>query len=177
MNTPFEDLEYLSDYLPDEGESVIVSRRGGELICEPVQGESYREGVGDAELYGRLVIANERLSRLAVVPLWTSLFVAFAVGVAFYQLSGIGWEGWYVALGIGAAGLLSGITWVSQRRRRVFETDVRHMLDSQMRRRSLNRFALIGAIRQHPELAILLDEISRHQATPPLPQREHSQPA
>lgn len=175
MNTPFEDLEYLSDYLPDEGESVIVTRRGGELICQPMQGDTYREGVGDSELYGRLVIANEHLSRLAVVPLWTSLFVAFAAAVAFYQLSGVGWEGWYVALAIGASGLLAGMSWVSRRRRQVFETDIRLMLDSQMRRRSLNRFALIGAIRQHPELATLLDEISRHFYAPPPPVRERTQ--
>jgi len=175
MNTPFEDLEYLSDYLPDEGESVVVTRRGGELICHPIQGESYREGVGDAELYGRLVLANERLSRLAATPLWTSLFLAFAVGVAFYQLSGVGWGGWYVALAIASAALLAGMTWVSRRRRSAFEADVRPMLESQMRRRGLNRFALIGAIRQHPELATLLDEISRHQMAPAPSYRESSQ--
>ncbi len=32
MNTPFEDLEYLADYLPDEGEAMLVSRRDGEGV-------------------------------------------------------------------------------------------------------------------------------------------------
>ena len=34
MNNPYEDLEYLAEFLPEEGESVIVTRRRGQLVCE-----------------------------------------------------------------------------------------------------------------------------------------------
>jgi hypothetical protein len=34
MATPFEELEYLADQLPEEGESIIVTRMYGELVCQ-----------------------------------------------------------------------------------------------------------------------------------------------
>ena len=55
MNSPFEELEYLADYLPDEGEAVIVVRKDGELVCEAFQREKYQEGITDPEFYGRLI--------------------------------------------------------------------------------------------------------------------------
>ena len=72
MSTPFEELEYLSDYLPEEGESVIVTRRAGELVCESGPGGRYGDGLLDPELYGRLVQWNLRLSSLSVLPIWSS---------------------------------------------------------------------------------------------------------
>jgi hypothetical protein len=161
MNTPFEELEYLADFLPEEGESMVVSRRGGELVCQPVQTENYRDGIADAELYGRLVLANERLNGLAVVPFWSCLFAALGCCVILFEWTDMGWNGWYLALAAAATAVLGGGAWAAQRRRRFYQKVVRAMLDNQMRRRHINRYALVGAIRQHPELSTLLDELSR----------------
>jgi len=161
MSTPFEDLEFIADYLPDEGESVVVSRRNGELVCQSVSATNGQEGISDAELYGRLVLANERLGRLSVVPVWICLLGAFALCVAFFHLSQVGWQGWYVAVGVAAITALLGSTWVAILRARLFRREIVPMLDNQMRRRGFNRFALVGAIRQHPELGALLTELAR----------------
>ena len=65
MNNPYEDLEYLAEFLPEEGESVIVTRRRGQLVCE-----SYFEthatppaqaGLIDREFYGRLTTIETSL--------------------------------------------------------------------------------------------------------------------
>jgi hypothetical protein len=165
MSTPFEDLELLADFLPDEGESVVVSRRDGDLVCEPLHAEGYRNGITDAELYGRLVLANEQLTSLNAVPYWTCLFAGFGACVAFFELTGVGWNGWYVALGLGALAALIGSFWAMQRRRRYFHDRLRGMIENQIRRRHLSRYLLVGAIRQHPELSTLLDELGRaHEA-------------
>jgi hypothetical protein len=39
MATPFEELEYLTENLPEEGESIVVSRMYGDLVCSPYQPE------------------------------------------------------------------------------------------------------------------------------------------
>lgn len=161
MSTPFEELEYLSDFLPDEGESLVVSRRGGELVCQPLQPESYRDGISDAELYGRLVLANEHLNGLNSLPFWSCLFAATGVCLALFEWTDIGWNGWYLALAVVAMAAVGGSVWAAQRRRRFYQEFVRAMLDSQLRRRQINRYVLVGAIRQHPELSTLLDELSR----------------
>lgn len=159
MNSPFEDLEYLADYLPDEGEAVVVIRRGGELICEPFRDEAWREGISDPELYGRLVQANERLSARGVVPMWSSALLAFCLCIAFHHLTEVGWSGWYADLGIGFLAAMGCVSWIRHRRRQLFRDQIRPMLEAQLRRRDLRRYAVIGAIRQHSELKHLMDEL------------------
>jgi hypothetical protein len=160
MGTPFEELEYLSDFLPDEGESLVVSRRGGELVCQPLERDGGREGVSDGELYGRLVLANERLAGLAAVPVWSCLGACFALCAAFHELTGIGWSGWYVDAAIAFFSALGCSTWIAHRRRRLYRKSIGPMLEAQFRNRDLNRFALVGSIRQHSELRTLFDQVS-----------------
>lgn len=160
MNTPFEDLEFLADYLPDEGETVVVTRRGGELICQPVRQESFREGVTDAELYGRLILANERLNTRGTLPIWIGLLLTFATCLTFHRLTGMGWEAWYVDASIAFFAAMAVTGWIVIRRRLLFRRDIRPMLENQFRLRGLNRFTVIGSVRQHPELRTLLDEMT-----------------
>lgn len=162
MSTPYEELEQLADYLPEEGESVVITRRDGELVCHAASPESYRDGIADAELYGRLVVANERLSGLSAGPFWMCFLAAFGLCVAFFELTGVGWRGWYIALAISATAMLIGSVWGAHRRRKFYQRDIRAMLNSQMQRRRMSRYMLVGAIRQHPELSALLEELSRN---------------
>lgn len=159
MGTPFEDLEYLAEYLPDEGEAVIVARRGGELVCEPFRQEAPQERSLDAELYGRLVQANERLNSVGAIPIWAAALSAFVLCVAAHKLFGLGWSGWYVDLGIlfaAAGACYATIQWAQKR---LFVQQLRPMIEKQLRHRSIPKHALIGVARQHSELRILLDHL------------------
>jgi len=160
MNTPFEDLEYLADYLPDEGESMLVSRRDGELVCEPLARDAGREGITDPELYGRLVQANERLNMQGTLPLWVSLIGCFWFCVLFHVVTGIGWQGSFIDIGMVMMSMMAGYCWIRYRNRRLFQAEVLPMLEHEIRRRGLEKFSLIGAIRQHPEMRSLMDELS-----------------
>src|SRR5579872_1940670 len=153
MTTPFEDLEYLADYLPDEGEAVIVARRGGELICEPLRQDSPQERALDAELYGRLVQANERLKSVGAPALWgTALMLIFGACLALHKSADVAWEGWYFDVGILLAGGAVCYGWIQLRQRRLFREQIRPMLDAQLRCRGINRYGLMGVARQHAEL-------------------------
>ena len=164
MTTPFEELEYLAEYLPDEGEAVVVRRQFGELICEAYQRERSdrsRDSMGDPELYGRLVHANERLNAQGTLPLWATILLLFWGCVAIHQTFNLGWSGWFYDFGLSlVAGVLCYL-WIRKRQREYFDDQVQSMLTWQLKRREIDRYALIGLIRQHAELRTLLDQLSR----------------
>lgn len=161
MNTPYEELEYLADYLPDEGEAVLVTRREGELVCESYQRESTVPGLSDPEFYGRLVQANERLNTVGARPLWASVLFLFWACVAVHQVGGLGWEGWPYDAGLALMTPAGCFAWIKARQARVFRDEIYPIIRWQFRRRGLDRYTLIGAIRHHPELRTLLDELVR----------------
>jgi hypothetical protein len=49
MFTPFEELEHLAEYLPDEGESVLITRKDGELVCTEWSSGELRDGIDAPE--------------------------------------------------------------------------------------------------------------------------------
>lgn len=161
MSTPFEELEYLADYLPDEGESVVVTRRSGELVCESLLQSQHPDGISDPEFYGRLVQCNERLNSQSAMPMWCCVIFFFWACVAVHQWSGLGWNGWYLDVGLGLIVLLGCFSWIRRRQTALFGTEIRPMLNWQIRRRRLDRYVILGAMRQHSELRTLLDEMSR----------------
>jgi hypothetical protein len=153
----------LAEYLPEEGEAVIVARRDGELVCEPFRqerAETSREGVLDVAFYGRLVQANERLNALSSLPLWIAALLTLGLCVALHKLLVIGWSGWYYDLGIGLLVLGGVLAWIQYQQGCLFRRDIRPMLEAQLRQRGLPRPALLGVIRQHPELRSLLNELT-----------------
>jgi hypothetical protein len=160
MNSPFEELEYLADHLPDEGEAVVLVRRDGELVCEPYAREPQRSGI-DPEFYGRLVQANERLDAQGAVPLWTAAVVVFWLCVALHKAVGLGWQWWSLDAGLLLLGVLGCFVWIRHRQYWLYRREVLPMLAAQFRRRRLDRFAVIGAIRQQRELRTLLDLMTR----------------
>lgn len=157
MSSPYEELEQLADQLPEEGESLLVSRRGGELVCEPVPQESVRAGLTDAELYGRLVQANERLESLSRLPLWSMAALLFLVSVGFHWLSGIDWRGWWVDVAALFVGVFVSTRWIQIRQWRYFQTRIMPGLEHAIRQRHLKKFVFLGAVRQHAELRTLMD--------------------
>ncbi len=53
------------------------------------------------------------------------------------------------------------LSWIRRRQTALFGTEIRPMLNWQIRRRRLDRYVILGAMRQHAELRTLLDEMSR----------------
>lgn len=161
MASPFEELEYLVDYLPAEGEAVLVRRRGGELVCEAYQREARPGPPLEPELYGRLVQANERLAACAIVPIWTCLLVLFWSCVAVHYVARLDWHGWVYDAILATTLLPICVVWIRRRQRTVFRKQVWPMFDWQVRRRGVDRYAVLGLMRQHNELNTLANELSR----------------
>ncbi|WP_298868430.1 hypothetical protein [uncultured Gimesia sp.] len=161
MSTPFEELEYLADFLPDEGESVIVSRNQGELVCENFQKERPLDEIASPDFYGHLVHANERLSSLVARPIWIATLIWFWVCVMIHTKLGWGWDGWYLDLGLALVAMAASYAAIRLRQDRYFKQEVRPTLNRQMYGSNLSKYALIGVIRQRPELRTLLDTLSR----------------
>ena len=163
MLTPFEELEYLADYLPEEGETVIVTRQGGELHCEAMGTSDLRDGVEDVELYGRLVQANERLNGRGSMPLWMGAMGLMGLGILLYPLIGLGWTEWYLMPALGLVMLFVSFHWIRHRQHQLFETDILPMLRREANARRISFYSLIAGVRQHSELRTLLDELIRFQ--------------
>lgn len=161
MSSPFEELEYLADFLPDEGESVIVSRSHGELTCENFQKERSFDEMASPEFYGHLVHANERLVSLVARPIWISLLVWFWACVAIHKSLDLGWGGWYLDLGLGLVAMAASYAAIRIHQDRYFKNEVRPTLNRQMYGSNLSKYALVGVIRQRPELRTLLNTLSR----------------
>lgn len=161
MLTPYEELEFLAEFLPEEGEAVVVTRQGGELHCEPVHGEEFRDGIEDVELYGRFVQANERLNAQGSLPLWSTAFGMMLVGIVLFRLAGLGWSEWYVLPAVGLLALFGCFHWIRRRQARLFDERIRPMLLREATVRRISVYALIAGIRQHPEFRSLLDELIR----------------
>ncbi len=161
MSTPFEELEYLADFLPDEGESVIVSRSQGELVCENFQKDRALDEMASPDFYGHLVHANERLKSLVARPIWISTLVWFWVCVLIHKIFKLGWSDWYLDLGLGLVAMAASYAAIRLRQDRYFKQEVRPTLNRQMYGSNLSKYALVGVIRQRPELRTLLDTLSR----------------
>jgi hypothetical protein len=157
VSTPFEELEYLAEYLPDEGESVLISRKDGELVCEVAGPAGLRDGIDEAELYGLLVECNERLSLRASQPLWVVSFVTFAGLVAVYTMAGLGWSSWFLAPGAAFVALWVCSTWIRARQSRLFMRELRPRIAAALDDRNIDAHSLVAGMRQHPELRTLLD--------------------
>lgn len=159
MATPYEELEYLSDYLPDEGESVLISRKDGALVCEACRGDGLRNGIDDAALYGLLVESNERLSLRAGAPLWATCIGTFWLLVGVFALGGLDWRSWFLVPGMGLFALWACCFWIRRRQMRLFAREILPRIEAEMAERGIGTHALIAGLRQHAELRTLLDQL------------------
>lgn len=159
MFSPFEELEYLSDHLPEEGEAVLVTRQAGELVCKPWNQNSLREGIHDPQLYGFLVHANERLSAVGMLPVWLAAAGLLWIVLLLHGFFGIGWERWYLTPGLFVPLLLGCLQWMRRRQAKYFEQAILPALQAELRRRQVPFYSLVAGIRQHPEFRTLLDEL------------------
>ncbi len=161
MLSPFEELEFLSDYLPEDGESVIVSRQSGELVCEPFQSQSLREGITEPRIYGMLIHANERLNAQGAMPIWVTAIGFFWSCVGLASADVLSWRNWFLVPGLALVLLPACIGWIRYRQHRLFRREIRPLLDSVLRMHRIDPHTLLGAVRQHEELRTLLDELIR----------------
>lgn len=162
MNSPFEELEFLSDYLPDEGESVVVSRQDGELVCRSYRQEPpTRDPLDDPVLYGRLVQANERLRGAAARPIWWSVSALYLGCVAIHLLTAWGWYGVVADVGLALLLLQFCVGQIRREREMIFRTEIRPMLTRIFRQHRAERYTVLGATRQRPELHSICAELAR----------------
>lgn len=161
MSSPYEELEFLSDHLPGEGEAVLISREEGELVCKHWTRGNLREGVYDPDLYGRLVEANERLNFAGTLPLWIGLGTQVWIVILLHGILDLGWEHWYLAPAAAPLVLFVCYHWIRQRQQKTFRTDILPFLRADLARRRISAHALVSGVRQHAELRTLLDELVR----------------
>ena len=161
MFSPYEELEYLADYLPDEGEIVLVTRESGELVCKPWTRHDLREGVDDAGLYGFLVQANEQLAAASAFPIWAVSIGILWLGILLHGIVDLSVDYWYLVPGIAFPAVFGCVLWIRKRQHLFFRDRILPKLQQELRRRELHLFALIAGVRQHSELRTLLDELIR----------------
>lgn len=161
MKTPFEELEFLADYLPEEGESVVVSRHAGELQCEALVGDNARSGIDQPEFYGRMVQANQRLQSCMALPIWTTIAALFCGSVILQTWGLLGWKYWYAYIGLLLLTVAAGRYWTAARQYQLFRTEICPMMAWQIQRYRLDKYSLIGVLRQHAELRQLAQRMTR----------------
>ncbi len=163
MMNRFEELEYLADFIPDEGESIVVTRRHGELLCEPARTETQEAPVAefDPAMYGRLVQSNERLNAVGSMPIFVCVTAWFWTCVATHLVTGLGWQAWYLDVGFALMAAMACHTWIRRRQARLFRSEIRPVLARIAYERGVDQFAMMGAMRQRPELRTLLDDMAR----------------
>lgn len=161
MFSPYEELEYLADYLPEEGESVVITRQAGELVCKPHSFEDLRDGVEDAEFYGFLVQANERLQTVGTHLIrWTIVLLA-SMGLLLHGVLKFSWEQWYLLPGLAIPVVLGALHWIQRHQFQLFRQEIVPQLNRELAVRKIRPFALIAGVRQHSELRTLFDELVR----------------
>jgi hypothetical protein len=167
MFSPYEELEYLQDFLPSEGESVLVTRQHGELVCKPWSQDALRNGIEEAELYGRLVQANERLAATYAWPMWMGTIVLFWFAVGLHVGLGLNWTYWSLTPALALPVYYFALTWGRMREQELFRKEILPGLRHEMALRGISYFELVAGVRQHAELRNLLDELIQRN-----PQRE-----
>ncbi len=165
MNSPFEDLEYLADFLPEEGESVIVSRRRGQLVCEsysePTPFSPAPTGRIDRELFGRMTTMNTRLRNLQIGPILVTLLSCYWLCVIMHRFFALGWAGWYLDLGLALLMGVSCYLYVQFRQRKYFLEMVCPLMKQLMMDHQLEKYSLIAYLAQHRNLSTLACAFTR----------------
>lgn len=161
MFSPYEELEFLSDFLPEEGETVLITREAGELVCKPCSKENLRDGIDDPELYGLLVHANERLFALGALPMWTAGLTLFLSSLFLHGALGVSFSHWYLIPALSVPVFLGAVTWKRYRQGDLFRREIAPQLNREMIRRGIRPYSLMAGVRQHCELRTVLDELMR----------------
>ncbi|MDA1016514.1 MAG: hypothetical protein O3A00_18920 [Planctomycetota bacterium] len=170
MGSPYEELEYLANYLPDEGESVVVTRRSGELVCERPSSFQERcqpdsppprhaDEIEHREFDGRLIQADARLRRLAVLPIWVCATASFWTCLLLHTATEL--ASWAAFCGVLFVAIPTTHLWIRVRRSKLFKTELRAMLAWQLRRWRLDRFATMSNIQGRRDLRLLQAEMTR----------------
>lgn len=159
MFSPYEELEYLSEYLPAEGEVVLVTRQSGELVCKPWAQNDLRDGIQESQLYGFLVQANERLVAARSTPLWFMSIAVVWLTIMLHGVLGFGWGQWYILPGLTFLLVFGCRHWIHRRQQAYFQNAILPKLEAELQNRRIPFYSLVAGIRQHEEFQMLLDEI------------------
>ncbi|MBL4886051.1 MAG: hypothetical protein JKY95_16145 [Planctomycetaceae bacterium] len=165
MNSPFEDLEYLADFLPEEGESVLMTRRRGQLVCEtyiePASSQAASTASVDRELFGRMTTISARLNQLKTGPILVTVLSYYWMCVLMHRTLNLGWSGWYLDLGLGLLLGVSCYLFVQFRQRKYFLEIVCPLMKQLMQDHQLDKYSLIAYLSQYRNLTTLASAFTR----------------
>ncbi|WP_437184991.1 hypothetical protein SH668x_002081 [Planctomicrobium sp. SH668] len=161
MFSPFEELEDLANYLPEEGESVLLTREEGKLVCKPIRQENLRDGIENAEFYGLLVLSDERLRSVRNVPIQLTVAFLTLAAVLLYGVLGMTLKEWYLIVGLAPCAFLAMQTWICQRQRLLFDVEIAPSLIRELKLRGFRLNALMAGVSQHAELQLLFRKMVR----------------
>ncbi len=159
MLSPFEELEWVADFLPEEGQAVVISRESGELVCKPHTPVDLRDGVDDAELYGRLVQMNDQLAQQNVLVNWLTGATVFWGIILVYGVFSVSTAYWYIAPCFAFFALYAAQDWSRRRRGRFFKMVIRPKLEWTLARYRVRPYALLAGVSHHSELRALRREL------------------
>jgi hypothetical protein len=91
--------------------------------------------------------------------MWTTAIGFFCVCVLVHLGLGLGWPYWFVDVGLGLTALVGCFRWVRRRQRKFFRETIQPSLEGELVWRGIDRYVLMGALRQRGELRAILDEI------------------
>jgi hypothetical protein len=164
-NNPYEDLEYLAEFLPEEGESVIVTRRRGQLVCETffesMPQTASQTGLVDRELYGRLATLDAKMRVLWQTPVVMTVLATYWACVTLHRGLGLGWNGWYLDVGLMLIAGVACLRFIQRRQRRYFLTQVCPALQKWMIDYQIDKYSLIAWLTTHRNLVTLRHALTR----------------
>ncbi len=172
--TPYEEIESIADFLPDEGKSVTLTRRKGQLVVEDLSSRrqhqddvnrerqlAAKQKLAEETLIGHLVQSKERLQHASLRTPVVFLVMTYAICVGLHMYYGWSAINFPVVLSVI---FFSGLAyWCNEQRevKRRFIYQVCPELDRVLTERNVDKFQLLGILKRDPEMAPLTRAISR----------------
>lgn len=172
--SPYEEIETIADFLPEEGQSITLTRRKGQLVVDDVTQKNRQQDaltqerlrqakqrVAEETLFGHLVQANERLQNFSIKNFLFAILLTYAtsMGLSWY----LGWESMNAGVVVGVTlTILAGFV-LNERNevKKRFVYQVCPELDRVLTERNIDKFHLLGMMKNHKDLAPLARAISR----------------
>jgi hypothetical protein len=173
--TPYEEIETIADFLPDEGKTVTLTRRKGQLIVEDASLHqkqqqdlmiqermlAAKQRVAEETLFGHLVQASERLQHYSIKSFLFTLLAIYSVSVGVHYY--MGWSAVNIPVVVGMA-LVFVSGYLLNERAELKKRFIYHVcpeLDRVLTDRNIDKYQLLGIMRNNRDLAMLARAISR----------------
>ncbi|MDF1664754.1 MAG: hypothetical protein P1V97_23545 [Planctomycetota bacterium] len=147
------DYEKISEHLPRDGEAIIVSRKDGELNVRncPFLPDDL---VNDQHSMGRLMIANERISKTSGVLRIPSLILMFCLFGLLVSL-GIGWSFWWLYINVFTVIFAAQNWYASARKRKAFRSYALDPVEEVRAKQGVSDPAFLAVLKQMSDFQLI----------------------